>query len=267
MKKIFFIITLFGFITLPTIAQEEENTPKKSSGKSKTIIIGADEEEEESSESEENASSFVESTNLVKLNISPFVTGAALVSYSKAFGDVFAVELSLGTAYSNSLMYLLYDDFVSTNNITDQNAFVPVRNATDEYNYKPGFMYRIQTRFFTDADYTHEGSYYALEFAQRNVRYNFEYDIFDNQTGSLTTFTADYARMRSNEFKIVYGWQGTFGDSNIFWDFNTGLGLFTQKNDYIYYEGNPLTSKPLTAPGETYYGFRYNIGFAIGYGF
>lgn len=267
MKKTIFIITFLSFI-FPLVAQDEDSKTTKPKEKSKTIIIGGDEaNEDEDSEDIGNSSPAIVSSNLVKLNISPFVTGAALVSYSRSFGDVFALELSLGTAYSNSLMYVLYDDFVGTNNITDQNALVPVRNSDGDFRYKPGFMFRLQTRFFTDADYEHEGSYYALEYTQRNVRYNFDYILFNNQTGGIQQLTADFARMRSNEFKLVYGWQGTFGDSNIYWDINSGLGFFTQTNDYVYYQGNPTTSKPLTQPGETYFGFRYSLGFAIGYGF
>jgi len=264
MKKLLVAISVFCIIALPTYSQEEE-APKKSTNKSKTIIVGDDDEVDSESE-EENSSSFNESQNLIKLNLTPIITGAALVSYSRAFGDIFSLEASIGAAYSNSLMYLLYEDYVSSQSINDQNSFVPVRNSSGDFNYKPGFMYRLQTRFFTDADYTHEGTYYALEFTQRNVRYSFDYAISSN-TGVVTGATAEYARMRSNEYKIIYGWQGTFGDSNVFWDVNTGIGLFTQQNNFIYFDGNPLTTKALTAEGEKYYGVRYSLGFSIGYGF
>ena len=265
MKKLLVVISVFCFIALPAYSQEEE-APKKSTNKSKTIIVG-DADEVDSEREEENSSSFAESQNLVKLNLTPFVTGAALLSYSRAFGDIFSLEASVGAAYSNSLMYTLYADFIGTQSINDQNSFVPVRNSNGDFNYKPGFMFRLQTRFFVDADYTHEGTYYALEFTQRNVRYSFDYNILIGQTGFSAERTAEYARMRSNEFKIVYGWQGAFGDSNIFWDVNTGLGLFIQQNDFIYFDGNPLTTKALIADGEKYYGLRYSFGFSIGYGF
>jgi hypothetical protein len=249
-------------------AQDEDSKPiRTEKSKSKTIIVDGYDEEVDS---ESSTSVSADPQNLVKLNLSPILTGSYSLSYARAFSDFFNLELTLGLNKPSEFYREIYNPvFIGNLDTPESNTFIPLANAlSNSIQYKPGIIYRIQARF-NSGDYNFEGSYYAIEFNQRTFSYDFRYSSF-NSGGLFDERQAGNHRHSMTEYKVLWGFQNSIGDSNFFFDVNLGVGLSLYRTTFEYYltdtNGIPTGDVKTAKSGREFNG-NYSLGVAIGYAF